>query len=489
MSLHNIFNPNFLIISSLLIGALNLIIPLMIKNKRARSSFMILIGICFLVNVATINLLFLKGVRASFNLTSFLSHYTIVFHLEALGLIFVDLLSILWIVALLYTPSYLTINNIGRSDRFLFFLCLSLLLGVLVALSANLFTMFVFYELLTLSTVPLIAHEGGEKVSKGLYRYLKILLISSLTLFLPAILVIYSKVEHGNFIYQGFVSGNFTKNESLVLLLMFIFGISKTALFPLHGWLPAAMVASYPVSALLHAVVVVKAGLFCIFKVLGYVFGFAYLELLFLNLNWLVLLPAITVIYSSIKALRLDNIKMILAYSTINQLSVALISAFIFTSKAMGAAILHMLSHSFSKICLFYAAGCLYSLNKVTHVEDLKGIAKSMSAVCFVFVLGTLSLIGLPPFGGFISKFHIVTAAARAENYFVAIIVAVSSIFSALYMLKILLVIYGPVDTVTAHKSKANLPRVMIISLIFCGAGVVLFFFMAQFINCFLLYL
>lgn len=488
MSLYDFLNPNFLIISSLLIGAVNLVAPLVVKNEKASCGFMLLISMCFLVNVVTVNLLFLKGVRTSFTLATFLNHYIIAFHLEALGLIFLDILSVLWIAALLYTPSYLQINNIGKRGRFLFFLNLSLLLGVLVALSANLLTMFIFYEMLTLSTAPLVGHEGGEKANKGLYRYLKILLISSLILFLPAILVIHDRVGHGNFTYRGFIEGHFTYTESFLLLLMFVFGISKTAIFPLHRWLPAAMVATYPVSALLHAVVVVKAGLFCIFKILTYVFGFSYLELLVVNFNWLVLLPAVTMIYSSIKALKLSNIKMILAYSTINQLSIALISAFTFTSKAMGAAILHMLSHSFSKICLFYAAGAMYSISKASQVEDLKGIATEMPRVSLIFVLGALSLIGVPPLAGFVSKLYIITAAARAENYLVAIIVAVSTVFTALYMIKMLLVIYSPTET-PSGKRELYLPQAMISSLIFCSIGIILFFLLARFINHFLLYL
>jgi multicomponent Na+:H+ antiporter subunit D len=435
-------------------------------------------------------MLFLNGIRTQFVLTSIFD-YQIAFHIEVIGIIFLDLLSVLWIAALMYTPGYLQVNTIGKTNQFLFFLNLSVVIAVFIALSANLFTMFVLYELLTVSTAPLVAHEGGEKANKGLYRYLKTLILSSLLLFLPAMLIIYIKIGHGNFVYDGFIEGYFSKNESIILLIMFIFGINKTALFPLHKWLPAAMVAPHPVSALLHAVVVVKAGLFCIYKVIIYVFGFTYLNLLFPSFNWVILFPAVTMIYSGLKALRLDNIKMILAYSTINQLSIALISAFMFTPKAMGAALLHMLSHSFSKICLFYTTGAIYSLSKAYQVEDLRGMAYRMPKTSAILLLSTLSLIGIPPLAGFISKFYIIMAAASNNNLIVAAIVAISTILTALYMIKMIIVLYSPIKEEAGYgKNKlVGIPRLMGASLIICGLFLILFFLLARYINHFLLYL
>lgn len=362
--------PHLLIFSTVSLALFNLFTPFISNSdNRIRNYLLIIISSFFFLNILIIDWLFLIGVRAEQTI-SLLGNFTIGFHLESLTLIFLTLISFLWICALLYTIKYIKINNIDNSSRFLFFLNLSVLAGVIIGLSANLFTMLIFYEILTLSTAPLIAHSGSDKVLAGMEQYLKILLISGAVLLLPAITVIYAKIGHGDFVPQGIIGNSFSKNQTIILLLMFIFGISKTALYPLHKWLPAAMVASYPVSSLLHAVVVVKSGLFCIYKILIYIFGLKYLQNIFFEFNFIILLPIITIIYSSFKALQSDSIKKILAYSTMNQLGIALLSAFMFTSKSMGAAILHLCSHAFTKICLFYGIGSIYSLKKTYKVSD-----------------------------------------------------------------------------------------------------------------------
>jgi multicomponent Na+:H+ antiporter subunit D len=251
------------------------------------------------------------------------------------------------------------------------------------------------------------------------------------------------------------------------------------------------MVASYPVSALLHAVVVVKAGLFCLYKVLVYVFGLGYLQHLFKGHDWLIYLPIITIIYSSLQALRSDKIKMILAYSTINQLSVALLGAFLFTPKGVAAAVIHMASHSLTKICLFYAAGNMYSLKAASNVRKVTGIYRTMPKSSFALLIAGLSLIGMPPFAGFVSKFFIMTAAAEAENLPVMIALIISTTMSAIYMTRILIFVYKPVsiNVTKGAQDEEKLPPLMMISLRVCLSGVVLFFFIVQMMNKFLIYL
>jgi multicomponent Na+:H+ antiporter subunit D len=378
-----------------------------------------------------------------------------------------------------------------QSSRYLMFMNACILTGAIIALAANLFTMFIGYEVLTLCTVPLIVHNPDKKVITGLFTYLKILMVTGLVLFLPAIIIIYTKVGYGEFTNNGFLTGNFSDTCAIILLLMFVFGISKTALYPFHKWLPAAMVASYPVSALLHAVVVVKAGLFCLYKVLVYVFGLGYLQHLFKGHDWLIYLPIITIIYSSLQALRNDKIKMILAYSTINQLSVALLGAFLFTPKGVAAAVIHMASHSLTKICLFYAAGNMYSLKAASNVREIAGIYRTMPKSSFALLIAGLSLIGMPPFAGFVSKFFIMTAAAEAENLPVMIALIISTTMSAIYMTRILIFVYKPVsiNVTKGAQDEEKLPPLMMISLRVCLSGVVLFFFIVQMMNKFLIYL
>ncbi|WP_410520981.1 proton-conducting transporter membrane subunit [Candidatus Tisiphia endosymbiont of Beris chalybata] len=523
--MNSIITPDFLLLSTLFLTTLNLLAPFISKSdSRSRNSLLIIISCFFFINILIIDWLFLKGVRVQLSV-NVIGNFSLGFHLEPLSLIFLTLISTLWICALIYTIQYLKINIIGNSSHFLFFLNLSVLAGIMIALSSNLFTMFTFYEILTLSTAPLIGHSGGDKIISGMSKYLKILVIAGAILFLPAVMVIYTRVGHGNFISHGFLANYFSPAQAMILFFMFIFGIAKAALLPMHQWLPAAMVAHYPVSALLHAVIVVKSGLFCIYKILLYVFGLKYLHTIFSDLNIAIWIPAFTILYSSFKALQSNNIKKILAYSTINQLGIALLSAFMFTSKSMGAAILHLCSHSFTKICLFYAMGCIYSLKKTAQASDLLGVAAEMPKTSFIIVLASLSLIGIPPFGGFISKFYIMLAAVQQDQLLVITILALSTLFSALYLTKLISFIYKPVDdivnsgefgarsdgvtpiynrqalsnNVTKFSSidynlpslsrEHSLPTPIFISLIICTSGVILFYFVQIFIKKFLIYI
>lgn len=486
-------SPSFLVISTLLLVVLNLVTPFTSKHdNNTRTFLLIIVSSFFFMNTLMIDWLFLKGVRAELSINVF-NNFSIGFHLEALSLIFLTLLSFLWVCALLYTTKYLAINYVPNTGRFLFFLNLSVLSGVLIALASNLFTMFIFYEILTLSTAPLIGHAGGDKVMSGLYKYLKILMMSGMLLFLPAIIIIYAQVGHGNFLPGGFIEHYFSKTQIIFLLLMFIFGISKAALYPLHHWLPAAMVAHYPVSALLHAVVVVKTGLFCIYKILIYIFGLQYLHSLFVEFNWIIFIPIVTIFYSAFQALKSDNIKKILANSTINQLAIALLSAFMFTPKSMGAAILHLVSHAFTKICLFYGMGSIYSLKKTNQIHDLIGVAGEMPKISLIVLLASLSLIGVPPFGGFISKVYIMLAAAEQNQILVLCIMAASTLLSGLYLIRVVIVLYKPEIANYSNKKsitlEKKLPILMLCSLVLCSCGIIFFYFIQIFIKKFLIYI
>ncbi len=496
----NIFNPNFLIISTMLIGMVNLIAPYINKrDTKKRSVLLLTISSAFFLNILIIDYLFVQGIELNFNLIN-IGKYSIAFGLEPLGVIFLTLIAFFWTPALLYTIKFLAVNEFNNSSRYLMFVSGCVLSGCFVALSWNLITMFVGYEMLTLCTIPLIIHQISGKSVDGLLKYLKILMVSGLLLFLPAIIFVYSSIGSGTFVNGGFIREYFSDTTSVLLLIAFVFGVSKTALYPLHGWLPAAMVASYPVSALLHAVVVVKTGLFCIYKILFYVFGLDYLQYLFTQYNWFILLPAFTILYSSVQAVRSSEIKMILAYSTINQLSLALISAFLFTPKGMMAAVIHMVSHAFTKICMFYSAGNFYSLKKTYYTNQLAGISKTMPKTSFIMLISGLSLVGMPPFAGFISKFYIMLAAAEVQNFFVMIVVGISSVFSSVYMIKIISMIYKkPPETAIniqdknihaySGKKETSLPIFMLLSLAICVSMVICFFFIWQIISLFLSFL
>lgn len=509
-----LITPEIILSMTLLLGSLNLFTPFFSDNdSSARTILLLFVSVAFLLNIVLIDWLFLTGQEA--NITLFgAGGFHLALNFEPLGLIFLSLLAVMWPLALMYTIKFLAINEIENSSRFLFFVNACILSGVLIALSANLFTMFAGYEILTICTIPLIAHTGEEKAINGLLKYLKILMISGLILFLPAMIFTYAMAGHGDFTLGGIIEGKIKDSHAIILLIMFIFGITKAAIFPLHIWLPHAMVASYPVSALLHAVVVVKTGLFCIYKLLLYIFGLSYLQHLFADYNWLVLFPIATIIYSSMQALRFNQIKMVLAYSTINQLSIAILSAFLLTPKGIIAAILHMISHSFTKICIFYAAGNIYSVKNSYRVEELIGVRQTMPITSFIILISGLSLMGMPPFAGFISKFYIMLAAAEQENILVMLVIAASTLFSAIYMIKMLIFIYRPASTSAIlnlklrskfdetiktkdqpksikrnYRLESGIPNLMIISLFICLTGVIFFIFISRMINQFLVFI
>lgn len=479
MILDIINQTNIPLISLIIIAIISLIVPLIMQSSNFLNHSVILISIVFFINLLVVDLLFISGIKPNLLLFSFAKIYEFTIHLEIIGIVFINIIGILWICSILYTTGYLKVNSIESPHQFIFFINLTILIGILIAVSANLFTMFISYELLTIATIPLITHVKRSNTRKELLHYIKILTGSSILLFMPAMIIIYHDVGYANFTNTNGILSTFSSTKAVILFLMFIFGIAKAGLFPMHSWLPSAMVAPYPVSALLHAVIVVKAGLFCIIKIIVYIFGLQLLHDLFNNFNWIILLPLFTILYSAYKALNTYNIKTILAYSTINQLSIVLLSAFMFTKKGITAAILHIVSHALSKICLFFAAGNCYSLIKTYDIADLSGIKSNMPKNSFFILFASLSLIGMPPLAGFFSKLYILLAASYDQQFIIMFIVVISSILSIMYFYPIISSIYHDKDLSQNSKNiEYKLPVSMSLSIIICIIMNLMFFFL-----------
>lgn len=441
----NLINANSLIVLAVIVGFINLFPPFII-NVKLRNFLLILISIFFFINIIIIDYWFLRGLRINFKLIDF-DIFSINFHLEALGLIFLNLISFFWICSLIYAISYFKVNKINNTRLIIFFLNLSVLIGCIISLSENLVTMFIFYELLTITTIPLVISDRESNNQRiAIKKYAQTLFISSSALFLPAIIYILTKTGTASFVTQGIIREHFTIKETIILLIMIILGVNKATVGPLHVWLPAAMIAHYPISALLHAVVVVKIGVFCILKILIYTFGLGYLKAIFIKYNYISIIPSITIFYSAIKSLRSNNIKTILAYSTVTQLNVALLSFLSFNNKALSASILHIISHSFNKICIFYAAGIFFSIKKTYKVEDLLGLSKSDPITSIILLVSGLSLIGFPPLCGFTSKFLVLRAVIDQRNTISILAIIISNFTTLLYILQISITIYSPVN-------------------------------------------
>ena len=325
-------------------------------------------------------------------------------------------------------------NNEKNQTRFYIFYSLSIFGALCVAWSSNLLVLFIFYEFLTFATYPLVVHKETDESIKASRLYLGILVGSSLMLFLPAIIWVWYSVGTLNFADGGILNNTFDPAYAPILLFLFVFGIGKAALMPLHWWLPAAMVAPTPVSALLHAVAVVKAGVFSILMVICYIFGPE-----FMNTSgsgkFLIWASTITLFLSSVIAIRKNDIKARLAYSTVSQLSYIILGGAIATNYSLIASVSNIMMHGVGKITLFFCAGAIYVSTKITKITDLNGIGHKMPLTFIAFSIGALSIIGIPPLGGSWSKFYLLLGAAQSELTIIIIILAISTLLNTYYLL------------------------------------------------------
>jgi multicomponent Na+:H+ antiporter subunit D len=248
---------------------------------------------------------------------------------------------------------------------------------------------------------------------------------------------------------------------------------------PVHRWLPAAMVAPTPVSALLHAVAVVKAGVFAILKIGVYVFGAGAAEVL-RGMDWLPLLAAFTIIAASIVALRSDNLKRRLAYSTVSQLSYVVLAAALLTPLSIIGAALHIATHALGKITLFFAAGAIYTAAHKTEVSQLAGIARRMPWTMAAFTVGALSLIGVPPAAGFVSKWFIFTGAVAGEHYLVLAVLIGATLLNAAYFLPIVHAAYFRNANAVEHVQHGEAPWPMVAALVLTAGATLALFLVAD---------
>lgn len=384
------------------------------------------------------------GARPRADLFEIFPGVTVALEAEPLGVIFALVASGLWIVTGIFAMGYLRGHHSPHQTRF--FACFALaIFGALgVALAANLFTLYLFYELITLATFPLVTHDGTERARKAGRLYLGVLMGTSVGLMLPAILWVWSLAGTLDFVPGGILGGtDLGGGGLLVLFLLFAFGTAKAALMPFHRWLPAAMVAPTPVSALLHAVAVVKAGVFTIAKVVVYVFG------LDLAAAWsgpgTVLLwaepvrwgAAFTLLAAAVAALYHDNLKRRLAYSTISQLAYIVLGASLLAPKAVVGAGLHIVMHAFGKITLFFCAGAVYVHAHKTNISQMHGLGRRMPFTFAAFLVGSLSVIGLPPTGGAWSKLFLGTGAADAGAGWAMVVYMVASLLAVGYLMPV----------------------------------------------------
>ncbi|MFC1499513.1 monovalent cation/H+ antiporter subunit D family protein [Candidatus Zixiibacteriota bacterium] len=415
----------------------SILVLLLRKKPNLREGASLLTAATQFILIATAILPQVKGGgRPGVDIFEVLPGLSLSFEVEPLGMLFALVASGLWFVTTLYAIGYMRGHHEENQTRFYFFFALAISGAVGVAFAGNVFTLFIFYEAITLSTFPLVTHHGTEKAKKAGRMYLGILMGTSIAFLLLAMVWTYLVAGTTDFQSGGILAGKMSDGNVMLLLALYAFGTGKAALMPFHKWLPAAMVAPTPVSALLHAVAVVKAGVFTIMKVSVYIFGPNLLTAANAAV-WLTWVAAFTILMASIIAIRKDNLKARLAYSTISQLSYIVLGAALATHWGIIGGSMHIVMHAFGKITLFFCAGAIMVGAHKTEVSEMDGLGRKMPLTFIAFLIGSLSIIGLPPMGGSWSKWYLMLGAADAGQIFMMLVLMASSLLSIAYLMPV----------------------------------------------------
>ncbi len=387
--------------------------------------------------------------------------WDLAFRAEPLGMIFAIVASGLWILTSIYAFGYMRAHKETGQTRFFVCFAIAIFAAIGIAFARNLFTLFLFYEVLTFSTYPLVTHHRTEQAMRSGRTYLGILVTTSIAFLLLAIALTWQwagtlEFSAGGILRDAVEAGELSPAAVTLLLALYAFGIGKAALMPFHRWLPAAMVAPTPVSALLHAVAVVKAGVFTVMKVVVYVFGVGTLAEVgsgsFLGGRFLVWVACFTILAASLVALGQQNLKRRLAYSTISQLSYIVLGAALATSASVLGGALHIVTHAVGKITLFFCAGAIYVKAHKTEIPDMQGLGRRMPFTMGAFLVASLSIVGVPPLAGSWSKWFLVEGALSSDRLLVVVVLMVSSLLNILYLLPIAVrAFFLPPDTDKEH--------------------------------------
>ena len=273
--------------------------------------------------------------------------------------------------------------------------------------------------------------------------------------------------------------GHFSETTQIILLVLFTFGFAKAGLMPLHSWLPGAMVAPTPVSALLHAVAVVKVGVFCVIRVYSDIFGIEVLQKLD-GEDWMIGIACATILISSLIALSQDNLKRRLAFSTVGQLGYVVLGATLATEQGVGGSVLHIAMHAFGKITLFFCAGAIFVASGKKYVSELRGLGRKMPITMGAFMIGSLSVIGLPPLGGFVSKWYIALGALDRDATWVVAVLLISSLLNVFYLLPVTVTAFFRTDDSEEDQVIKEAPLACVVPLSLTAIGCFVLFFLAD---------
>ncbi|HKL49101.1 MAG TPA: monovalent cation/H+ antiporter subunit D family protein [Desulfuromonadales bacterium] len=424
-------------LAALLISLLGAV-PIMLSHRRpnVREGWTLLIGVGKFLIIASMLPAVLAGATPSFTIAEVFPGVPFALRVDPLGLFFALIASLLWIFTSLYSMGYMRALKEHDQTRYFASFAVAISATIGVAFSANLFTLYLFYEMLSLSTYPLVTHEQTAAARSAGRKYLTYILGTSIGLVLPAMLITYGLTGTLDFSAGGILAGQAPAGTLSLLLVLYVLGFAKAGIMPVHAWLPAAMAAPTPVSSFLHGVAVVKVGVFSIIRILVDVFGIDLLRDLNLGMA-LTYFVSITILAASLIALTQDNLKRRLAYSTIGQLSYMILGVGMLSAAGVTGGMLHIGMHAFGKITLFFCAGAIYVASNRKYISEMDGLGRRMPITYVAFLLGSMSIIGLPPLGGFISKWHLLLGAVEADQLILLLVLIISSLLNVAYFFPI----------------------------------------------------
>ena len=377
----------------------------------------------------------LQGRTLVFPLFTLLPGVSITLRADAMSMIFAIVASSLWTIAVFYSMGYMRSLKEHAQTRFNACFALAIFGAIGVAFSDNLFTMYLFYEIVSVCTYPLVAHHQDEEGYHGARKYIIYLTTTAKAFLLPAMILIYvltGTLDFAPNISTGIFPAGVNSSLVIMLYIFCLFGFAKNGVMPFHHWLPGAMVAPTPVSALLHAVAVVKVGVFCTTRVMLYVFGVTTMNALNLGIPTAYFV-GFTVLMASIIALSKDNLKARLAYSTVSQLSYIIMGVALLTPAGIRGGLIHIANHGFSKITLFFCAGAIYVATHKKNISEMEGLGKTMPFTFGAFAIASLSMIGAPPVAGFVTKWNLLVGSVQAHQIGILLILIASTMLNAAY--------------------------------------------------------
>lgn len=446
------------------------------RHENVRESVTIVAAIAMLGSVLAMLPAILDGGRVTLILLPMVPGGDLSLRVDAFGMVFALTAAALWLLNSFYAIGYMRALKEHAQTRFFFCFAVAIAAAIGIAFSANLLTLFMFYEILTIITYPLVVHIETPEAMKAGRKYLTYLLIGGIFL-LAATVLTYILTGTTEFVPGGFLEGSGAALTLQILFVLFMIGFVKAAWMPLHAWLPAAMIAPTPVSAFLHAVAVVTAGVFGIVRVAGWVYGMSLMASLGLGVI-LAVIASFTIITASLFALTEDHLKRRLAYSTVSQLSYILLGVSMVSVAGMTGAMAHIPFHAFMKITLFFIAGAVIVSAGKEYISDMKGLGQKMPVTVLMFTAAAIGICGLPPFCGIISKIYLAIGAVEGGMVALLLVLIISAVLNAAYFFPIIytMVVERPADP-HALDAVTEPPLTMLVPIILTAVISMLIFF------------